>query len=470
MKMILSLLAVLLMVGCNSKVDEAQSVDTSNIIIDNAYAVLDNEKLMQQYRDFNGHLITEFDIDFRTITTSDDVDIDSYANKEFAKLQENSRSQSGKAILMVVNTLQDKVRLEVSMALEPVYTDAFISYIERKGFVPYFRDGKFADAIYAAAELISDRAYEARDGKEFMPPMESKSIGAGAKTKAHIGVKDMDAKKGDAVVVDSTDAPKQVLQKYLGVLKKHNRNPNLDIYTDATKAFFRTWTVTTINQDHEVDTLSRCTGGEVLYADDNIHAVLAHRPYDKHRKCAPYFFKKEQGAWKIDIATMAQTIRFNVDMQWHFNLDERLKKEGMYYAFAFDGYGFDGNGYPRKAKNYTEWDKYRWKYTCGGYLHPGDDRNNPRCWIKYALPGGAAYVRLGFDGYDKIYGFGKDFNRKTNVTKKEIMDYLNNVPHGEVATIILEHYYLNGKETYKFDDILNPNVEVRYETRQGIAP
>ena len=282
--MILSLLAVVLIVGCNSKVDKKESIDTSNIIIDNAYAVLDNEKFMQQYRDFNGHLITEFDIDFRTITTSDDVDIDSYANKEFAKLQENSRSQSGKAILMVVNTLQDKVRLEVSMALEPVYTDAFVSYIERKGFVPYFRDGKFADAIYAAAELISDRAYEARDGKEFMPPMQSKSIGAGAKTKAYIGVKDMDAKKGDAVAVDSTDAPKKVLQKYLDVLKKHNRNPNLDIYTDSTKAFFRKWTVTTINQDHEVDTLSRCTGGAVLYADDNIHAVLAHRPYDKNKK------------------------------------------------------------------------------------------------------------------------------------------------------------------------------------------
>lgn len=90
--MILSLLAVVLIVGCNSKVEEKESMDTSNIIIDNAYAVLDDEKFMQQYRDFNGHLITEFDIDFRTITTSDDVDIDSYANKEFAKLQENSFS------------------------------------------------------------------------------------------------------------------------------------------------------------------------------------------------------------------------------------------------------------------------------------------------------------------------------------------------------------------------------------------
>ena len=56
------------------------------------------------------------------------------------------------------------------------------------------------------------------------------------------------------------------------------------------------------------------------------------------------------------------------------------------------------------------------------------------------------------------------------VTIRELIDYLNSVPSGEVATVVLEHYYLNGKETYDFDAILDPNVEVRYETRQGIAP
>ena len=462
--MILNLLAVVLIVGCNSKVEEKESIDTSNIIIDNAYAVLDNEKFMQQYRDFNGHLITEFDIDFRTITTNDDVDIDSYANKEFAKLQENSRSKSGKAILMVVNTLQDKVRLEVSMALEPIYTDAFVSYIERKGFVPYFRDAKFADAIYAAAELISDRAYEARDGKEFMPPMKSKSIGAGAKTKAHIGVKDVNAKKGDAVASDSADTPKKVLQKYLGVLKKHNRNPDLDIYTDATKAFFRTWTVTTINQDHEVDTLSRCTGGEVLYAEDSIHAVLAHRPYDKHRKCAPYFFKKEQGAWKIDFATMAQTIGFNVDMQWHFNLDERLKKEGMYYAFAFDGYGFDRNGYPFTPIGKGEKPKgVRWGFQSNTWYKPSEQnlyRQNQkkytRSWITNVWNGEAADVRLGLEVQDYILGIGEG-EHANDVNYATFMEYMHQIPSGEIVTVKVRHY--------------DPKTKTRrIIVRRGIAP
>lgn len=188
------------------------------------------------------------------------------------------------------------------------------------------------------------------------------------------------------------------------------------------------------------------------------------------RRCTPHFFKKEQGKWKLDIATMAQILRFNTTMDMHFDMNKRLEGEAKYYAFAFDGYGFDGNGYPQKYKSNGEWEKYRWKYTCGGYFHSRERKSDAHCWIKYALPGGPADVRLGLEGMDKIYGFGEGVSRKENVKIKELIAYLNSVPSGEVATVIIEHYYLNGKETDKFDAILNPNVRVEYEARQGIAP
>ncbi len=472
MKYILVSILVLFFVGCDSEKEVTEEQNSiGNIIIDDAYVVLDNDKIMKQYRDFNQHLLDDFDIDFRTITTSDDSDIDLFANSEFKKLQKESRSHSGKAILMVINTLQDKVRLEVSMALEPVYTDAFVSYIERKGFVPYFRNDTIADAIYMAAELISDRAYDAQSGKEFMPPMQSKSIGAGAKTEAHIGKKNLHEKKGDNVLSSSSDTPMDVLKKYLASVKAYNTNPNLDIYTDATKKFFSGHTVTKINQDNEIRFLTPCMDSkEVKYAVDGVHAVALNDP-ENQRKCSPYFFKKEQGSWKLDIATMAQILHFNTTMEFSFDEKKRLEGEAKYYAFAFDGYSLDTYGYPHKyVKKDNKWDKYRWKYTCGGYLHPGDRKDDVRCWLKNALPGGPIDVRLGLEPWDKIYGFGEGTGAKKNVTIRELIDYLNSVPSGEVATVILEHYYLNGKETNNFDAILNPNVEVRYETRQGIAP
>ncbi len=469
-----ALLSLILLGGCEKKEQTLQekAAAQKNVIIDDAYVLLDKPKVMKMYREYNEGLLRDYDIDFRVVTTVSDEDIDTFANKEFAKLQQESRSKSGKALLLVINTVQDKVRLEVSQALEPVFTDAFVSYIERKGFVPYFRDYKIADGVYMATELVHDRATEAAAGKEFVAPMKSKSIGGGAKTKAHIGIADPNAKQGEAVSAKASDTPKDVMERYLKVLKAHNKNPNLDIYTDATKAFFAKWTVTDINQDHEVHNIAPCKAHyETLYDTKNQHAVLAALPYDKYRKYAPYFFKKEQGKWKLDIATMAQVLRFNAQMAFHFDIDKRLQKEGKYYAYAFDGYYFDGNGYPFTfTKKDPEWEKYRWKYSCNGYYHPGDRKEDKHCWIRYALPGGPANVRLGLAGGDKIYGFGAEGNRKMKVTIRELIDYLNSVPSGEVATVVLEHYYLDGKETHNFDAILNPNVEVRYEIRQGIAP
>jgi uncharacterized protein len=470
------LCGVLILSGCESKGEATETIETqapqSRIVIDDAYVLLDDAKLMAKYRDYNNELLKNYDIDFRVITTSSEEDINTFANKAFATLQQESRSKSGKALLLVVNTMQDKVRLEVSTALEPIYTDAFVSYVERKGMVPYLREYKIADGIYMMTELVYDRAVEAAAGMEWMEPMESKSIGGGSKPKAHLGIADPDAKKGEAISAVNTDAPQEVMQRYLKALRTHNKNPNLDIYTDTTKAFFRKWTVTDINQDHEVQNISKCVNAyETLYDSSDAHAVLAVRPYDKHRTCSPYFFKKEKGKWKLDIATMAQTLRFNAQMQWHFDMKKRLEKEGKYYAYAFDGYGFDSNGYPfTPSKQHPDWQKYRWKYSCNGYYHPGDKKEDMKCWIKIAMPGGPANVRLGLKGYDKIYGVGEGTSRKMNVTIDELIDYLNSVPSGEVATVIIEHYYLNGKETNNFDAILDPNVEVRYETRQGIAP
>lgn len=460
---ILVLLFMVLFNACEKKSTHEENANSiENIIIDDAYVVLDNAKVMSQYRDYNEALLERFDIDFRTITTTTSDDIDIFANKEFAKLQTKSRSKTGKAILMVINTAQDKVRLEVSMALEPVYTDAFISYIERKGFVPYFRNDTIADAIYMATELVMDRANDAKAGIEFMPPMESKSIGAGAKTKAHIGKVYKDAKKGNNISVSSSDKPKDILNKYLKALKTHNTNPNLDIYSDATKKFFQTRTVTEINQNNEIQFLEPCMQSKIFtYSFDSNYAVGMNHPV-KQRTCSPYFFKKEHGKWRLDIATMAKVLRFNVPMEWHFDLDNRLKDEAMYYAFAFDGYGFDKHGFPF-VPDYPKEKGVRWGYQCGRWFKPEEAelyRQNQekyiRCWINKYWRGSPAEVRLGLDVYDYVIGVGEGINEE-DANYKTFMSYMKNIPSGEVATVTVNHYDPDTKQTTRV-------------VRRGIAP
>ena len=465
--MTLILTLALFLTACGHESGDSRHTEEpiGKMVIDDAYVLLHHKEMMKMYRDYNTQMLKDFDIDFRVVTTISAEDINIFANKAFAQLQAESRSKSGKALLLVVNTLQDKVRMEVSMALEPVYTDAYVSYVERKGMVPYLRDSKIADGVYMMTELARDRAYEASEGKEFMPPMQSKSIGGGAKTKANIGVVDKNAKKGDMVLSQNSQSPKTVLKRYINeVLKKHNKNPDLDIYTDATKAFFAKWTVTEINQDHEVHNLAPCTEKmEELYDSSRTHAVLAVKPYEENRKCSPYFFKKEQGRWKLDIATMAQILRFNQNMQFHFDKEKRLEGEAIYYAYAFDGIGLDKNGYPFKV-DHPKTDDMRWGFQCGEWYKP-EERNRvhqepkkyTRCWINNIWNGSPADIRLGLDVYDNIVSLGEGENKKENVTYFEFMEYMQNIPSGEIATIGVSHYDKATKQRTKM-------------IRRGIAP
>ena len=463
---ILSALLLLTMTtGCGDNTPKEDTpigaaMSEKKILIDDAAILGDDPKFVKAFHDYNEALLKDFDIDFRVVTTISEKDIDRFANGKFAELQKESRSRSGKALLLVINPVQDRVRLEVSQALEPVYTDALVSYVERKGMVPYFRDDKVADGAFMMMELIRDRAYEAREGKEFIPPMESRSIGGGAKTEAKIGQKDPDAKKGAQVEAREGEDPKGVMQRYIQALKSHNTNPRLDIYTDATKRFFEKWTVTEINQDHEVHNLAPCLDRqEILYDSDRTHAVLAVRPYDKYRKCSPYFFKKEDGRWKLDIASMAQMLRFNKDMLWHFDTKKRLKGEGIYYAFAFDGYWLDRHGYPHTvSEKEKKPDDARWGFQCKPWYRPGENpKELTRCWIALVWPGSPAQVRLGMDVYDYVTAVGEGADRVENVSYKGFLEYMAGVPSGKTATVEVERYRKGKKYPYRV-------------IRRGVAP
>jgi len=439
---------MLLLGGCGSdapgeKKPAAESMRQEKILIDDAALLADKTEMMKEFYAYNKALLERTDIDFRVVTTLSDEPIDLFANKTFTRLQKTSRSQSGKALLLVINPIQDKVRLEVSQALEPVYTDALVSYVERKGMVPYFRDNRVADGAFMMMELIKDRAFDALKGKEFIPPMQSRSVGAGAKSEAKIGQKDPNAKRGEQVAAESGDTPERVLRKYLQVLKNHNRNPDLEIYSKATREFFRKWTVTEINMNNEVRFLSPCIDRQqTLFAPDGRHAVRLVLPPDKHRTCSPYYFLKEDGKWRLDIATMAKSLRFNQTMEWHFDLEKRLEGEGLHYAFAFDGYWFDRNGFPHTPDpKEKKPDDARWGFQCKPWYRPGEDPGKlTRCWIALVWPGSPAQVRMGMEVYDYIYAVGEGAERIENVSYRDFMKYMAAVPSGETAIVEVERY------------------------------
>ncbi len=321
--------ALFILAGCSGSANTGQR----NIIIDDARILAPNPALMKAYEEYNNQLLKEYRIDLRVITTNSDENINTFANRAFAVFTKEKTTRSGRALLLVINAKHNLVRLEVSMALEPIYTDAFISFIERQHMVRFFRDNRLDEGIFATTEAMYSRAQKAAQGKEFMADMPSQSIGGGAKRSADIGRKELNVKSKKDISLPSSASPKDVLHAYIEARKEDNDNPDLSIFTDETKDFFHKWTVTPVQMDNEVRAFEKCSGSETVIADDRQYAAIIY-PIEQ-RKCCPYLLRKEHGRWRLDFATMNKLIRFNTQEKWHFILKWKKNLGKKHYAWLY---------------------------------------------------------------------------------------------------------------------------------------
>lgn len=211
---------------------------------------------------YHKKLLEEFDVDYRVLTVSDiPEDINAFAFHAFQQDKVGSNSKSGRGLLLVIDSKGGSVRLETSAALEGVYTDAFVRYIEERQMVPFFRENRVADGVLATTELIFSRAMDAQNGQEFVPPMDSFSSGGGAKTAAQIG-----AGKDTTFLQQRTmsqgngrgESPAQVVDLYIRAMKERLGSPDLPIYSETTKRMMASWTVTPAQMDMVANTYAGC--------------------------------------------------------------------------------------------------------------------------------------------------------------------------------------------------------------------
>ena len=169
-----------------------------------AVLAVDQRKRIAEFHDL---LLQDHGIDYRVVTLRDAGDINAAAARKFAALSTGMRSETGRALLLMIDTSEDLVRMEVSHSLEPVYTDAFTKYIESRQMVPFFQSGRVADGILATTELIVAKAQEAeRQGSLDVEEEPAKSSGAGATSDALIGKADKRT-GGDSADVRAGSSP-----------------------------------------------------------------------------------------------------------------------------------------------------------------------------------------------------------------------------------------------------------------------
>lgn len=295
-------------------------------------------KFIHQY---HKELLKEHDIDYRTVIGAGiGDDINTFAFGYFSAHDVGRLSASGRGLLLVIDIERNLVRLEVSRALEGVYTDAFVSYIQHRQMIPFFQSGRVADGILASTELMVSRAQEAERGQAFVPPMEAGSAGAGATNPARIGTGKSGRFRDGPDVEPSANDPRAVLAAYREAMDRRNGSPELSIYTGKTQTFLRQWTVTAAQMDNQARSLEECPSGAL-----KVKAGFAVLRYPvSSRRCPPYFFRMEDGRWRLDLTMMSKAIRFNHRNQWHFAPEYR--RGGEAYTFAFSDWQFDEHGFP----------------------------------------------------------------------------------------------------------------------------
>lgn len=297
-----------------------------------------NNSLQMLYRDADMEFIAV------SVKNLNGENINTWTNQLFENWKVGKHTKGNKGLLLVVAEEEKQVRLEVGKDLEYIYTDAFVGYIENEQMKPFFEEGRVGVGMEATLELIAGRAWDRINKGDYVPEesiglggTEYLSGGGGAKKDVDIGSVERQPKP--SVLDDARNyfsaqpTPEAALQRYFEASQRHIKDPNLGIFTDATKEFFRNWTVTNAQQDNE-----RQFDG-VLFTTkiQGNHAVIYYP--QKDWTFSPFFLEKGAEGWQLDFAVMSKVIQFNQYNYWRFVSFDHP------YMFAFKEYKIDENGF-----------------------------------------------------------------------------------------------------------------------------
>ncbi|MEQ9545086.1 MAG: TPM domain-containing protein [Marinobacter sp.] len=286
---------------------------------------------------FHDYLLSDHDIDYRILIARGIDDINQFAVNYFRDGNIGAASNSAHGLLLVIDAQANQVRLEVSYALEPIYTDAFVFYVEHNQMTEFFAANRIAEGILATTEMLITRANNAASGLNLdTEGWKASSGGGGARMDARIG-EGTAGRRDDNVAIGEGASPREVLDRYRQAMEDRNNNPQLSIYSRQTREMLGQRVMTPAQMDNVAKSLRNCQP-EKLFNQDN-RAVLRY-PI-KARTCPPYFFLREDNQWRLDFTVMINAIRFGRNNEWRL-----MPGYSGPYGFAFRDLRFDRNGYP----------------------------------------------------------------------------------------------------------------------------
>lgn len=251
---------------------------------------------------------------------------------------EIGKAKNGRGILILLALKQKKVRMEVSYALEEVFTDQYCSLLEHQYIEPSLDSGRAGAALQGTIENIVNFTWEnidngslSKDPAQSSPSKENTSGGAGAKKKINIG---MNSRK--RVILDAEDraffcaqpTPDAAMRVYLELLKRKITDATLEIYTEGTRIAMEGLPPRNTSQ-FEVTAREFEAGLPYHIFVEGDKAVVKFEKSAK--KSRPYILRKSSEGWQVDLANTQRIFYFDHDNHWH------LTSKDHEFMFAFNG-------------------------------------------------------------------------------------------------------------------------------------
>lgn len=328
--------------GCTGSNSSPKSEGIS-FISDHAALLSKAEK--DHIAQLTGALLKDMDIHIMAVVLEESPDdIDSKAVQLFQEYGVGRTTHGAKGVLFLIDPLGKQVRIEIGYDLEPIFTDGFTGYIERRQMTPFFQANEVGPGIEATVELLVGKALGRIETWNDTKPEDSQQDGrflsGGGGSRLDVEISSMSVEKEASPPAKKYQAQPSVedtLDKYMEVLRLHIKDRDLGIYTPETRKFFTNWVVTDAQQDNELQVINNAMSTAEIFSKDNL-AVICFS-YDL-RQASPFFLEKGSLGWMLDFASMSKFIGFNHKNQWH------LRQRNHKYMFGFKGVYFDNYGFP----------------------------------------------------------------------------------------------------------------------------
>ncbi len=333
--LIIIILVIVISFGLTAYLNKSEKIEQAQ-----AAAVI-KEAELEEIKQYHKFLLDEYDIDYQVIFEDGLGDINLFTNKFFNDNKVGASSKSGRGILLVVDVKNNQLRMEHSTLLEPIYTDAFTSYIERNQMVPFFRNNQIFKGIIATSELIRNRAEEARQGYEFDDRgLESISMGAGVTNDAKIGLGREAYKNEKGYVFTAQDTPEATFELWKKSTFAHINSLHFsDLNTEKSTRLLKDVVTTRAQVDNSAKIYKKCKHLQLptKYNTLKTRAVIGYSL--KNRNCGPFMLEKSpDGKWRVDKYSFWSGITYTVGNQWWVDWREREDNNMWRYDFAFQHY------------------------------------------------------------------------------------------------------------------------------------